>query len=587
MRRSIGAGIVLVGAATWASAHHEREFVPPGPFQMAGQPIGGAAPAAATPAFLASGRIAAAGDRALVIDADSGDLLLDGAKPAQLAIGHDAGMLAYDPDARLAYVADRRGDRIVVVGVGETLAQRTTWKTDAEPYAVALTPDRQTALVTMIADRKLVAYDVATGKPRWFTKLGAEPRGIAVSHDGARALVTYLAAGMVDQITLADHVAHHVGVDLGFGAVRGEWATAFMGDDLAIVPFQSSRPVGPQDGENPGSYGGSFFPPISHHVAFLDLAGDRQATAQISAQQPRALAWDDKRDALYIAGLGNDSLVSVNHASQLDATEGFAVKLGGKQACGPDGVAVAPDGKVLVWCALSRSVSRITVGAKPTVAAGDALIASALDDKQHLGMELFYTSSVHVSNFGQIACANCHLDGRADGLSWQIHGQQLQTPMLAARLVGTEPFKWDGTAKDLKTSVRATVDRLGGDGLSAKHVDALVAYLEPMAAVRKPTRDPVAVKRGEVVFDAAGCNNCHSGPMYTDQATHKLAGTLTMVDTPSLVGLAASAPYFHDGSAATLEAVLRERGGVHGMSETSKLLSEGELRDLIVFLESL
>jgi len=53
-----------------------------------------------------------------------------------------------------------------------------------------------------------------------------------------------------------------------------------------------------------------------------------------------------------------------------------------------------------------------------------------------------------------------------------------------------------------------------------------------------------------------------------------------------LVGLAASAPYFHDGSAATLEALLRDRGAVHGMAETSKL-TDTQVADLTAFLETL
>ena len=57
-------------------------------------------------------------------------------------------------------------------------------------------------------------------------------------------------------------------------------------------------------------------------------------------------------------------------------------------------------------------------------------------------------------------------------------------------------------------------------------------------------------------------------------------------DTPSLIGLAASAPYFHDGSAATLEALLRDRGAVHGMGETAQLNDE-QVADLTAFLETL
>jgi cytochrome c peroxidase len=53
-----------------------------------------------------------------------------------------------------------------------------------------------------------------------------------------------------------------------------------------------------------------------------------------------------------------------------------------------------------------------------------------------------------------------------------------------------------------------------------------------------------------------------------------------------LGSFAASAPYFHDGSAATLEALLRERGAVHGMA-TSTQLTDTQIADLTAFLETL
>jgi cytochrome c peroxidase len=58
------------------------------------------------------------------------------------------------------------------------------------------------------------------------------------------------------------------------------------------------------------------------------------------------------------------------------------------------------------------------------------------------------------------------------------------------------------------------------------------------------------------------------------------------VDTPSLIGLAASAPYYHDGSAATLEALLADRGLVHGMADASEL-SDAQIADLVAYLETL
>jgi cytochrome c peroxidase len=109
-----------------------------------------------------------------------------------------------------------------------------------------------------------------------------------------------------------------------------------------------------------------------------------------------------------------------------------------------------------------------------------------------------------------------------------------------------------------------------------------------MPTVRPPTRDAQTVARGKQLFDSAelGCRTCHDGKTYSDNQKHKLSGTLAESDTPSLLGLAASAPYYHDGSAPTLETLLRDRAAVHGMSDTSKL-TDPQVRDLIAFLETL
>src|SRR5262249_2036217 len=138
----------------------------------------------------------------------------------------------------------------------------------------------------------------------------------------------------------------------------------------------------------------------------------------------------------------------------------------------------------------------------------------------------------------------------------------------------------------LRDSLRSTMKRLGGTGLSRRDTDSLAAYLESLPTVRTPTRDAAQVARGRQVFEAEGCRSCHAGPAYTDPPRPKLGGRLKESDTPSLLGLAASAPYFHDGSAATLESVLRDRGAVHGMADTARL-SDKDLADLTAFLETL
>ena len=582
---------------------------------LAGRPVGGAQPAAPTAAYLAGARIMAIGEGALVIDADSGALIKSdpsGAKIGELALSRDAGLMTFDAAAHRAYVADRAHDRIAVVDT-EQMSVVSSIRTPAEPYGIALTPDRQRVLVTTIADRTLVAYQVATGAEAWRAPLAREPRGLAVSPDGTRALVAYLTTGTVDQIDLtASHRAEHIALATdtaprrcrrcgndGDSFARGVFAVAYMGDHQAIVPFQREVPVQDNDGsERVSSYGGGNESPLTHQLAFLGFGDGRveQATVQLAQHQPRAMVWDQAHDALYVAGFGNDSVQQWQHASQASIAGGFGASLGtaGSTApCGPDGLAVTPTGKVLVWCALSRKVAALAtlddkgaLAPAATVTSGPELVASAMTPKQHQGMVLFHISEPQISQSGSLACASCHPDGRADGLSWRIDKRELQTPLLMGRLVGTHPFKWDGTDPTLRASLTSTMKRLGGGGLSRKETDALAAYLEALPAPRTPTRDATQVARGRQLFDAEGCRACHDGPAYTDRERHKLAGTLKQSDTPSLLGIAASAPYFHDGSAATLEALLHDRGAVHGMADTARM-SDAQVADLTAFLDTL
>ncbi|MEP6863238.1 MAG: c-type cytochrome [Deltaproteobacteria bacterium] len=588
-------GLVLAIAAGAASSAwaHRHEFDPPTALSLGQAAAGGAKPATAVPAYATSSRIAALEGGVLVIDADSGWLIrtdLAGVALQHVAIGLDAGTLAYDPVRKRAYVADRRGDRVVVVGVDQQLAIQTSFPTPAEPYGVALAPDRKTLLVTCIADRTLVAFDLASGKGTWRAALDPEPRGISIAGDGLHAAVGSLEVGAVDQIDLANHKRARLAVQTFDQAdqpehARGAFAVQYFGDHLMAAAMQLELPVA-RRAEFSDHYGGGEDPPILHAVAFVDDRG-KAATAITNVNEPRALAWDGAHDVLYVAGMASDSLVQIKHASQVDVAAGLTGSLGVR--CGADGLAIAGDGDVLVWCSFARAVVRVTPSASRLDAkVGPELVSSNLDATQHLGMVMFHTASSDVSQAAGLSCGNCHLDGRSDGESWLIHEERLQTPMLAGRTVGTAPFKWDGGAKDLPTSLRATIERLGGTGLSKKHIAALTAYLEALPAVRTPTRPAAAVARGKALFESAelGCTSCHDGAMRTDRERHRFGGKA--IDTPSLVGLAASAPYFHDGSAPTLDALLRDHGTVHGMAgdETGKLGDE-QTTDLKAYLETL
>ena len=123
-----------------------------------------------------------------------------------------------------------------------------------------------------------------------------------------------------------------------------------------------------------------------------------------------------------------------------------------------------------------------------------------------------------------------------------------------------------------------------------------------------------AARRGLVLFRGkARCASCHAGPLLTDEQFHNTgiawrAGKLTdegrarvthvaadrgAFKTPTLREIARTAPYMHDGSVKTLEAVVDfyDRGGVPNPGLDRQLrplqLTGAEKQDLIALLESL
>lgn len=580
------------------------------------------------PAGLHGSSIAVLGERSLVIDEDSGELLLTGAtgaREAALAIGPGAAQLVLDPDRRRAYVTDRMGDRLWVVDVGDgELTRVRRVSTPIEPYGLALTPDRRTLLVTTVADRRLVAYDTATMNRRWSVEIAAEPRGVAVAPDGASAAVTHLSTGTVTHVDLSGsrprltHTALNrmtvapfggfggfgLAQDLpaaadpdraGFAFARNAFAALHLPGGTAVVAYQVSTPQQIAGGhERTSSYGGGVKPPIEHRIAFIGGGQHRiLARAQIGAHQPRALAYDGDRDTLYVAGLGNDRVTAIAGASgpaaRLDWTRDLTA--GGEGRCGPTGIAITDGGELRVFCSFRRAVTSVSAAATvPVISHGPALAPTRLTTAASRGRDLFHTGGdQRLSGGGAMACASCHPEGRADGLSWRIEGHDLQTPILAGgRLAGTHPFKWDGKDPNIVASMTNTVRRLGGTGIQASDARDLEAFFATLPAPRTPTVDSRAVARGKALFHSSrlGCASCHNGSKMTDGKRYDLADDLGKVDTPSLIGLAASAPYYHDGSAADLRALLLEKGSIHGMGRLDVLERE-QVDDLVSFLRTL
>ena len=245
-----------------------------------------------------------------------------------------------------------------------------------------------------------------------------------------------------------------------------------------------------------------------------------------------------------------------------------------------------------------------------------------------LGMQLFADSAdPRLARDGYVACAHCHLDGDSDHRVWDFtdRGEGLRrTPPLFGR-TQEGALHWSANfdeVQDFENDIRlhfggqglmaradweATMDTLGAPKAGrSEALDALAAYVRSLERhLPSPFREPdgsltPAATRGQAVFEAAGCADCHRGatlsdsgfvdgdPVLHDVGTlgagsgGRLGGPLPGLDTPTLHGLWHQPRLLHDGSA-TLREVLTTRNPDDRHGRTSGL-SEDELADLEAYL---
>jgi mono/diheme cytochrome c family protein len=169
------------------------------------------------------------------------------------------------------------------------------------------------------------------------------------------------------------------------------------------------------------------------------------------------------------------------------------------------------------------------------------------------------------------------------------------------RYVGVTQMGGHGTFSEARTGVSVTN---GADDLIGGKLAGLQAYQLTLAAPAAPPAsfDPAAASRGRALFQgAASCSTCHSGPELTDANTglHPVSdamGEPELAAVPSYASRSATkqyrtaplkgawqhAPYFHNGSAATLDDVVNTYN-----TRRSLGLTAAERADLVQYLKSL
>ena len=300
----------------------------------------------------------------------------------------------------------------------------------------------------------------------------------------------------------------------------------------------------------------------------------------------------------------------------------------------PQGLAVSADGLTLfVNNFMDRSVGVYDLrplmqqgqfGATPIATLStigtEKLAATVLRGKQ-----LFYDArDTRLARDRYMSCASCHNDGGHDGRVWDLtgFGEGLRnTISLRGRAgMGQGFLHWSNNfdeVQDFEGQIRALS---GGTGLMADadfnagtrsqplgttkaglstDLDALAAYVASLSSFDVSPYRPSAAAlsataaEGQTLFASLNCGSCHSGTAFTGSGAdtlvnvgtlkassgQRLGGTLTGIDVPTLRDVWATAPYLHDGSAATLEGAVRAHSGV--------TVTDANLAKLVAYLREI
>jgi cytochrome c peroxidase len=275
-------------------------------------------------------------------------------------------------------------------------------------------------------------------------------------------------------------------------------------------------------------------------------------------------------------------------------------------------------------------------------------------EKVALGRQLFFDK--RLSGDGSRSCYSCHVceKGLTDGIPLAVGAYDKTLPRHSPTLwnIGYhKEYYWDGRSPSLEKQAMAAwkggnMGAEGKEGEIVSRINALEGYRTQFQSVfgvdataenimkalsafertiisgstawdRFRAGDESALsdaaKRGWEVFQQAKCNNCHDGVLFTDQQYHNVGigmdkpnpdpgrGKVTnkpedsgAFKTPTLRDVARSAPYFHDGSVATLEEAvdLMLGGGIANQyldrkNLVKQTITKEQREDLLAFLRSL
>ncbi len=231
------------------------------------------------------------------------------------------------------------------------------------------------------------------------------------------------------------------------------------------------------------------------------------------------------------------------------------------------------------------------VDLKTTSVEALAMVKNRVESQIQRG-EKYFNDAMHCFQNWQ-SCNGCHPgDARMDAMNWDLMNDGIGNSKNCKSLLFshvTPPSMISGIRASAELAVRAGYKLIQFTDLPEEFAECVDEYLMAL----KPVPSPYLVngelsekaKRGRKVFEKFNCDECHSGPYYTDMQMHRIGDDIEFEkgwDTPTLCEVWRTAPYLFDGRAATMEEVFTVHK--HGIE---KKISAKEAEELAEYVNSL
>ncbi len=554
----------------------------------------------------------------------------------KIKIGEHPHSVILNKDESKAYVSNQWSDNVSEIDLS-TYIVTDTLKTGSGPAELALNADGKYLYAVNSYTNNLSVINLETREEEKRLALGNNPTGIGATPDGRVLFVTSrrtmarpYSDTVICEMTLINDNNQRV-------LERRDIKSAYMMENIAFTPsgdlaiFPLIRPKNnmPTLQVEKGWM-------MTHGFGIIELKpGGR--TIQLLLDEPNvyysdpygiAITPDGKKAFIsssgvnYISVIDIDAIRSLISESSDDMLKSYANHLGISSkyvikriptGANPKGLALSSDGSLLYVAEhLEDRIAVIDTRNLATVGTID-LGGPRRVTVARQGRKLFNNAGHTFQT--QYSCYTCHPDAHEDGLVYNMASKDMGrnvTNTQSLRDIGdTPPFKWNGKNQTVykQDGMRFSTVLTRSEPFAYKDLDALVAYIitgihYPPNLMYNPDGNLTAAQRsGKAIFERSHdgygkeipvnnrCITCHPPPYYTnlkpaDVGTLAASDDSILFDTPHLNNIYASAPYLHDGRAATLEEIWTIYGKEERHGSVNDL-TKIELNQLIEFLKSL